>query len=286
MNKFAKFGPAGNDESFYEHFKATADAPKWISEMGLTAFEYQCGRGINISELTARKIGEQAALYGISMSLHSPYFINLSSDEPDRIAKNNNYIINSAKTVGYLGGNRIVVHCGGLGKRERSVAMQNTKLCISSALSALDEQNLGDITLCIETMGRINVLGDLDEVLEICEADERLLPCIDFGHLNARTHGGLSEKSDFTHIFDEMERRLGRGRASLFHAHFSKIEYSAGGEVKHLTFSDEMYGPNFEHIAEITAVRGYTPTFICESSGTQARDACTMQNMYEGFLKI
>ncbi len=40
-------------------------------------------------------------------------------------------------------------------------------------------------------MGKIGQLGTLDEVLALCGVDERITPCIDFGHLNARTLGGI-----------------------------------------------------------------------------------------------
>src|SRR5699024_5199834 len=93
-----KFGPAGNSQSYTDAgFKATVDAPRWLHEMGLTAYEYQCGRGVNIGEDTARKIGAQAALYDIALSLHAPYYINLSSREDERIEKNIGYVLASCR---------------------------------------------------------------------------------------------------------------------------------------------------------------------------------------------
>ena len=69
------------------------------------------------------------------------------------------------------------------------------------------------------------------------------------------------------------------------HIHFSKIEYSAGGEVRHLTFDDERYGPEFGPLAELFARKGCTPTVICESAGTQARDALEMKKTYLEAIK-
>ena len=153
------------------------------------------------------------------------------------------------------------------------------------AISALDDEGLSHIRICPETMGKINQLGDLNEVLTLCELDERLLPCIDFGHLNARTLGGLKTFEDFQNIFNEIENRLGISRLKEFHSHFSKIEYTTGGEKRHLTFGDTVYGPNFEPIMELTAKKNCSPTFICESDGTQAEDAKTMQNYYMELIK-
>ncbi|MEG2939527.1 MAG: TIM barrel protein, partial [Oscillospiraceae bacterium] len=171
---------------------------------GLDAYEYQCGRGVNIGDETAAAIGEQARQHGITMSLHSPYFINLSSAEPERIEKSIDYILGSCHAALKMGGKRVVVHCGGLSGQTREAAMSNTLSTLKKTLYAMAEQGYNDVRLCIETMGKVNVLGNAEEVLHICKSDERLLPCIDFGHLNARTNGGMSAKEDFVALFDVM----------------------------------------------------------------------------------
>ena len=118
-------------------------------------------------------------------------------------------------------------------------------------------------------------------MLELCAMDEGLLPCIDFGHLNARTFGGIRERKDYAAILDAVEEGLGTDRASRFHAHFSKIAYTEkGGEKAHLTFADTVYGPDFEPLMEEVARRGWSPRFICESAGTQAEDARAMAEHY------
>lgn len=138
------------------------------------------------------------------------------------------------------------------------------------------------MTLCPETMGKINQLGDLDEVLELCGLDERLLPCVDFGHLYARSLGADEGKEAFTRILDKMQNQLGIARASQFHSHFSKIEFTpSGGEKRHRTFSDSGgYGPGFEPLMEELAKRDWSPTIICESAGTQAEDVLMMKQYY------
>ena len=137
------------------------------------------------------------------------------------------------------------------------------------------------MTVCPETMGKVNQLGNLEEVMELCSIDERLIPCIDFGHLNARDLGAFKSFEDYKKVFECIENRLGTDRLKRFHSHFSKIEYSAGGEKKHLTFEDTVYGPDFEPVAELTLQKGAYPTFICESDGTQAEDAARMRSILE-----
>lgn len=281
----ARFGPAGTSESFATMgYRSTLQMPDYLTKMNLNAFEYQCGRGVNITEEKARELGQMAAKAGIRLSLHAPYYISLASAEQDKRDNSVNYILSSARAADWMGADRIVVHSGSKGKMERREAMELALTTFKQALDALDREGLGHIHLCPETMGKINQLGDLDEVMEFCRLDERVIPCIDFGHLNARTRGGLQTKADFEEIFSRMENAIGIDRVRQYHAHFSKIEYSSGGEVRHLTFADEVYGPSYEHLLEITARKGCSPTIICESAGTQAEDAAEMKRYFEALL--
>ncbi len=282
----AKFGPAGNSDCFASMgYRSILDVPRILEELNLTAYEYQCGRGVKISQASAAALGKKAAEHGISLSVHSPYYISLSSISEETREKSIGYILDTAKAAVAMGAKRIVVHSGSCSKMTREQALTLAKETLRKAQLALDEQGLSDIILCPETMGKIGQLGTLQEVLALCAVDERFLPCIDFGHLNARTLGGCSSKEDFAGVLDAMENALGYERASGFHSHFSKIEYTAGGEKKHLTFADTVYGPQFEPLGELLAKRGYHPTVICESAGTQAQDAGSMQRAYYAALE-
>ena len=282
----AKFGAAGNGDLFYaQGFKASEEMPLWLKNFGLDAYEYQCGNGVRIKEDTARKIGKNAEEHRILMSLHSPYYINLATPEEEKRIKSIDYIVQSLTAAECMGAKRVVVHSGALGKMTREEALEYAKITVKLAQKTADEMGLGHIHLCIETMGKINQLGNLDEVMELCKIDDRLLPTIDFGHLNARTLGGLKTYDDFLHIFDTIENQLGSDRLKIFHSHFSKIEYTKGGEKKHLTFADDVYGPDFDYVAEIVYKKGLSPVFICESAGTQPEDALEMKKMYNNLNK-
>ncbi len=279
--KRALFGPAGNAASFSEMgYKSSLDVPEYLEKMELDWFEYQCGRGVNIGLEKAKLLGEKMSEKNKGISLHAPYYISLASKEPEKRENSIKYIIQSAEAVNAMGGNRIVVHSGGLGGLSREAACELACKTLKKAQNVLDEYGLSNIHICPETMGKINQLGNLDEILEMCLVDERFIPCIDFGHLNARTHGGLKTIEDFKNVFDKIEDKLGLDRLKVYHSHFSKIEYSDGGEKRHLTFADEKYGPDFDFVAELTCRKGCTPVIVCESAGTQAEDAKTMKDMY------
>ena len=282
----AKFGPAGNSESFTKMgYKHSLQVPEYIEKMGLDAFEYQCGRGVNIGTDKAAELGRLAKEKSIALSLHAPYYISMSSVEEEKRIKSVDYILQSARAVNAMGGERIVVHTGSCGKISREEALELAMDTMKLAISALDAEGLSNIRICPETMGKVNQLGTLDEVLALCSLDERLIPCIDFGHLNARDRGILKTFEDFEFIFNQIENRLGLSRLREFHSHFSKIEYSAGGEVRHLTFEDNIFGPNFEPVCELIHKYQCSPTIICESAGTQAEDARAMKDYYWSDLK-
>lgn len=281
----AKFGPAGTGDSFKPMgFKNSLDIPEYVTQMGLDCFEYQCGRGVNIGMDKAKLLGEKAKEKGISLSLHAPYYISMSSVEEEKRLNSVNYILASARAVNAMGGDRIIVHTGSCGKITREHALDLAKDTMTLAIKALDEDGLSNIHICPETMGKVNQLGTLYEVLELCKLDERLIPCIDFGHLNARDLGVLKTKADFEQIFCAVRDNLGTDRLKSFHSHFSKIEYTDGGEKRHLTFEDTVYGPDFEPVIDLTVKYGCSPVFICESAGTQAEDVKIMKDYYERVL--
>ena len=124
----------------------------------------------------------------------------------------------------------------------------------------------------------------LEEVLELCLLDERLIPCIDFGHLYARSLGTQfaegTAAADYAALLDTLQAGLGDERAKQFHAHFSRIAYTKGGEKCHLTFADTEYGPPHAPLLALLKERGLTPTIICESAGTQAEDAAELAKTY------
>ena len=282
----AKFGPAGNSDSFSKAHRSSVEAPEWIAGLGLDCYEYQCGKGVHVGEETARKVGRAAEENGIALSLHAPYFINLANPDPEALQKTIGYITGACLVAGWMGAGRVVIHSGALMKRTRREALDIALKSLREVIRACDEAGFGRITLCPETMGKINQLGDLDEVLELCCVDERLIPCVDFGHLYARSLGELDGAEAMEHMLDRMEEVLGEDRARVFHSHFSHIEFTPkGGEKCHRTFADDGgYGPDWAPLAAAVAARGWSPTFICESAGTQAEDALTMKHIYQQAL--
>lgn len=276
------FGPSGHSESYAaEGLTSTADMPEWISARGLDIFEYSFGRGVRVSTATAAVIGEKCDEYGVEMSVHAPYFINFASPEPEKAQNSVNYILSSLKVLKAFGGERCVFHAGAQGQDSREAAFARTKDMFARTLELIaEEPDYADLIVCPETMGKQAQIGTVEEVVELCRLGENVYPCVDFGHINALYGGSLKSARDFEDVVKKLLDGLGEKKTKNMQVHFSKIQYGAKGEIRHLTFADDVYGPEFEPFAEIIVKYGLTPHILSESAGTQAEDSAAMRDIW------
>ena len=277
-----RFGPSGNCQSFYDAgFKSSIDAPKWLNSIGLTAYEYPFTKGILLGDETAKKIGEQAKKYNIEISAHAPYYINLANESDELVVKSFDYIVNSLKKLKILGGKHLVVHPGSCMKMNREDAVELAKIRLVKLKSILMQEDLMDMKVCIETMGKQGQIGSYEEVVDFCLISENYYPTFDFGHINSLTQGSLKTYDDYLKVLNYAIEKLGYDKVKNCHMHFSKIQYGPKGEVKHLTLDDDVYGPEFEPLAKAIKDLGLEPIIICESTVYQAQDAVKLKNIFE-----
>ena len=276
-----KFGPSGNCESFYaEGFSHTEEAAAFVKKRGLDCFEYSFGRGVRMSEDKAISIGEAFQAEGVEISAHAPYFINFANPDDEMAAKSYGYVLDTAKMLKLMGGKRVVFHPAAQGKasREEAVALTEDRLKILRDYIYLN--NMQDMMFCPETMGKLAQIGTVEEVVRFCKVDPIYTPCVDFGHINAREQGSLVTVDDYKSRLEYMIAELGFERMEHFHVHFSKIMYSVKGEVKHLTFADTVYGPEFDPLAVALKALNLKPYIVSESAGMQAEEAEMMKKIY------
>ena len=284
MNDTPRFGTAGLSDSYAAKGFDPQKIAAYTASFGLTAFEYQCGRGVRLAHDKAQALGRAAAAQGITLSVHAPYYISMSGLDDEKRLHSVDYLLQSCALVKALGGRRVVFHPGSCGKQSREAALEKALHTMRRAVAACDEAGYGDCILCPETMGKVNQLGTVDEVLALCAVDARITPCIDFGHIYARSGGTeLTDTASYAALLDKLGDALGDDRAVHFHAHFSRIAYTAGGEKCHLTFADTDYGPPHAPLLQLLKQRKLAPTVICESAGTQAEDA---QKLAEAFAAL
>lgn len=276
-----KFGPSGNSISFTEEkHKSTIEAAAWCKARGLDWYEYPFGRGITLGEQKAVEIGDAFYACDIGLSVHAPYFINLATDDEQKALNSFNYILNSAKMMRLMKGDRIIFHPAAQGKMERKTAVELTEERLKRLRDEVYNGGLNDMFFCPETMGKLAQIGTIEEITRFCKIDKIFLPTVDFGHINARERGSLKTVSDYRVRLEYMIGELGYEKMRHFHVHFSKIQYSSKGEIRHLTFEDNDYGPEFEPLAIALKELKLEPVIVCESAGTQAEDAAEMKKIY------
>ena len=277
-----KFGPSGNCESFYAEGNAhTEQAAAFVKKRGLDCFEYSFGRGVRMSQDKAISIGEAFTRENVEISAHAPYFINFANPDDEMAAKSYGYVLDSANACKLMGGKRVVFHPAAQGKATRLEAVEKTRERLHTLAEYIVLNNLEDMLFCPETMGKLAQIGTVEEITGFCKIAPFFVPCVDFGHINAREQGSLQSVEDYKSRLEYMIAELGFAKMEHFHVHFSKIMYGGKGEIKHLTFADEIYGPTFEPLAVALKELKLKPYIVSESDGTQAEDAAEMKRIYQ-----
>lgn len=264
------FGPAGNDVKFYaDGNKSSVDAPRWLASIGLNAYEISFGRGIRMTEKTAEIIGHQAETYGVKISVHAPYYINLANN--DSLEKNYHYIKRSLELLALMGGNRLVIHVGSQMQMTREEALDNCRNNLQIILSRLQSDGLKDFLLCLETMGKYSQIGNLDEICMLCAIDpQHLVPTVDLGHMNCLAQGQM----DLDRVFEQLKV------FPQVHFHISFIEYGLKGEIKHVTLADQKYGFDLGIVMQYLSQRPGNDVVICESDSIMAQDSLKLRDFY------
>jgi deoxyribonuclease-4 len=267
------FGPAGNEELFYRSgFKSTVDSANYITKLGLFAFEYPFTHGIRLNDETAIKIGNSFKKEGVKLSIHAPYYINITSSNPEILEKSEKYLTRSLQMGKLMNADRIIFHPGSSKKEERKLLLHRSMLFLEKFI----DKNLiliNNINLCPETHGKKTSIGDVDEILEICKVHKDIfLPTIDFAHIYAVNGGQLNNEEDFTRVFEKLNREK-------LHIHFSQIEFSDKGEIRHRSLNSG-FGPPIDAFLSSLIKNHLEARVIVETPGTQSKDAKILLNRY------
>lgn len=266
--KFNKlcFGPAGFGGSDlnipFNSKNPTADAILELSNISLSALEIEFVRQVYLKTSNQEKIlqiKKNALEKNIALSIHAPYFINLNSNEEQKIINSHRYILDSLNVGQEINANIVVVHIGYFLKTEPKIALENVQKEIEKIL----EKTKSNTIFGAETVGKKTQIGSLDEILYLYDNldKKRFLPVIDFAHLHARENGLFKDPKEITKIFDKLKSYP--DILNRMHIHMSGIEYGEKGEKKHLLFKDAdlPYKKILEKLKE-NDVKG---TIICES---------------------
>ncbi len=218
-----KIGPAGSGG--LGNLKGIRKAAR----MKLDCMEVEFTYGVRMSVEDARQAGALAKAKGISLSVHAPYYINLASDEKEKIEASKKRILDSCHRAHTLGAQNVVFHAGFY---QTKTAGQTYALVKKAIVEIQDKiaKNQWKVKLCAETTGKPSQFGSVDELLKLMKETGCGI-CVDFAHLYAREQGNVN----YATILKKLPKK--------FHAHFSGIEYGPKGERQHLKTTKKFFEP-------------------------------------------
>ena len=284
-----RFGPAGDYKDFYSS-KSTAitEVFKCLSDNKLDLYEYRPDMKSNeIDTCFFEKphlFREAARKYGVHISIHAPHTVKIASTDESNREKSKNQIIELLNIAKDVDARIIVIHSGDveLKYRTRPEAMAVAKTTLQETAQIVNEMDIGSIKIGLETMGKENQLGTIEEVIELCKIDPIFTPVIDFGHLYARSLGkDFVCANDYIKIYEIIEKELGADTLNNLHCHFSKIRHGNKGELSHLNFSDDGFGPDYEQFIKSFIGEGISLDIICESKTSQVSDAKALHDTFQ-----
>lgn len=295
MNKDIKFGVAGFPVNFFssEFGKKRENIFKWIKNIGLDGVELQCTYGIKMKDEQAtlyRKLAEDNDLF---ITIHAPYYISLASLNSDVVERSKSEIVKAFELAKKLRAKRIIFHPGaGYGK-----SIEDRKNGLKRLIKSLNEVktliDTTDIKIYPEVGGKINQLGSLDEIIEICKNVDYARPCIDLAHLHARELGSMTSKDKIVNVLKKIEKELGRSILEETHFHVYPVDYTDKGEKCHKAFGekkdnnqltlfneDNEYMPKAKDYIEALKEVNIKPITICEAHNTQDIGAKLMKDLF------
>jgi deoxyribonuclease-4 len=229
-----------------------------------------------MGEETARKVGATAQEEKIALSCHAPYYINLNSREPEKITASRERIIHTARISQIIGVRSVVFHPAFNHGDSSEVVLARVIRELLTVRETLDGAG-NNIILRPETTGKGTQFGDLAETIRIAQEVPGVLPCIDFGHLHARTNGKYNTYDEFCAILDETAKALGDRWVKNVHFHISGIEYGLKGEKRHLVIRESDL--RYAELMKAFRTFGAEGLAICESPNLE-EDALLLQQTY------
>jgi len=268
------FGTAGVPLSTTD--RSSESGVRRIRELNLSALELEFVQGVRMGEETARKVGATAQEEKIALSCHAPYYINLNSREPEKITASRERIIHTARISQIIGVRSVVFHPAFNHGDSSEVVLARVIRELLTVRETLDGAG-NNIILRPETTGKGTQFGDLAETIRIAQEVPGVLPCIDFGHLHARTNGKYNTYDEFCAILDETAKALGDRWVKNVHFHISGIEYGLKGEKRHLVIRESDL--RYAELMKAFRTFGAEGLAICESPNLE-EDALLLQQTY------
>lgn len=249
-----------------------------LQKLGLGGLEVEFVRGVNMPVSTQEEVRKLISESGMTLSAHGPFYINLNSQEEDKVEASIKRILETARVAKNFGGYSITFHAAFYLKQDKQDVYKTVRNKFEEIISTLNSED-NNIWIRPETTGKETQWGDLDEVIKISNEFEQVLPCIDFSHLHARYAGTrYNTYDDFARVFERIGSEIGVYALENFHAHIAGIEYGAKGEKQHLMLEES--DMNYKDLLKAFKDFNIKGLVICESP-IMEDDAVLLKEYYD-----
>jgi deoxyribonuclease-4 len=296
-----KFGVAGYPPAYSDtiYKKDRLKVFQWLKEIGIDAFEAQMTYGPRTLPENCRLINQLSKDFDIKVSVHASYFIVFTSSEKQKIQQSIDTLKRTYELADLMGSDTIVLHPGPLYGEDPDEPLNRIKDNLSNYFNNAGKSQIG---LFLETAGKRGQLGSVGEIVDICKEIEGCYPCIDFGHVHARTGGTLNEDDAIDRLFKNMTDIGTFSNFDRIHFHYTPIHYGPKGEIKHKAIEDvyenesqlsfgfdaptnNFYHPRYNRIVENLILKNLDCTVISETHDSQERGAIAMKNHYKKIIE-
>ena len=244
-----------------------------LKEMNLDGMELEFVHGVRMNDANRNFVKEMSKDFVITA--HGPFYINLNSQEEEKIDASLQRIIDTAYVAKQAGAFSITYHAAFYMGKDKETVYNQVKTQTRRILDVLENENI-DVWIRPETTGKATQWGDLDEIIRLSKEFEQVLPCIDFSHLHARTAGEYNTYDEFSKVLEKMGNEIGQYALENFHGHLAGIEYTAKGEKQHLNLENS--DMNYKDLIKAMKEFGVKGALVCESPNIE--DDCKLLKDY------
>ena len=244
-----------------------------LKEMNLDGMELEFVHGVRMSDSNRDFVKEMSKDFVITA--HGPYYINLNSQEEEKIDASLQRIIDTAYVAKQAGAFSITYHAAFYMGKDKETVYNQVKTQTRRILDVLENENI-DVWIRPETTGKATQWGDLDEIIKLSKDFEQVLPCVDFSHLHARSVGEYNTYDEFSKILEKIGTEIGQYALENFHGHLAGIEYTSKGEKQHLNLENS--DMNYKDLIKAMKKFGVKGALVCESPNIE--DDCKLLKDY------
>lgn len=231
-----------------------------LRDMELDGMELEFVHGVRMSDEHRNFVKEMSKNFVITA--HGPFYINLNSKEEDKIDASVQRIIDTASVASQAGAFSITYHAAFYMGADKETVFNQVKTQTKRIIEVLDREKI-DVWVRPETTGKGTQWGDVDEIIRLSKEFEKVLPCIDFSHLHARSAGEYNTYDEFSRVLEKLGKEVGQHAVDNFHGHLAGIEYTAKGEKQHLNLEES--DMNYKDLLKVMKEFGVKGALVCES---------------------